>query len=286
MPRQPRRGSSNRTSPPTYDRTSGQKTTGLWQVCGCAGLCAFGTTIGLVAVLYELGQHTRTPIGALGYASLALWAGAALGAGLRHRLLHTGNINANKPVAGLNHEKVQLGVEFEFAASLAGGLILVLGLTWLLVCGVAAGMESCRAFFVQHFLLPPWLTKGLVLGPGLCGLLLVGVIGSTTLIAQRGWLRLLVGPLTNHEPLWLAILCGSITGAGLTIVIANWGDLVVATLTPIFVAALLAVYRRAAGIGPHPCAATQAERLTHTRSDPGHCHHDALGRIWLCPGTA
>ena len=227
----------------------GQNTTGLWQVCGCAGLCAFGTTIGLVAVLYELGQHTRTPIGALGYAGLALWAGAALGARLRHRLLHTGNINANRPVAGLNHEKVQLGVEFEFAASLAGGLILALGLTWLLVYGVAAGMESCRAFLVQHFLLPPWLTKGLVLGPGLCGLLLVGVIGSTTLIAQRGWLRLLVGPQTNHEPLWLALLCGSITGAGLTIVIANWGSLVVATLTPIFMAGLLAVYRRLPGLG-------------------------------------
>jgi hypothetical protein len=108
-------------------------------------------------------------------------------------------------------------------------------------------MEGYRAFVVQHFLLPAWLTRGVVLAPLLSGLLLTGAVGTAAVMAHRGWLRLLSTPPASRQPLWIALLVGAAAGAGFATLLRIWAGLVVGTLVPVFAAGILAVYRSLPG---------------------------------------
>ena len=244
--------------PPTGRRPVPQAGTAAWlgrslALPGCAALCALGATAGLTAVLHELSYHVPHASQAIGCAGVALCAGALLGLWLPRRIIHrhlrtapaarftadTAVPPADRPEAG----PTSAGNELEFAAALSGSLILALGLTWLLPCLSAAGMEAYRAFLGRHFLFPPPVMRAAVLAPACLGLLLVGAAGTITLMSLRGWSRVCTPLQAGHAPLWSAGLIAAALGAGAMTAVTDKAVLIVTALLATFAAGLLAVYR-------------------------------------------
>ena len=222
---------------------------GIWQVCGCAGLCALGSVAGLIAAVDECAYHVARPVQAVGYVAAALSLGAILGLWIPRRL-------ARRRI--LNGSGKRNGGELDSAASLAGSLMLALGFAWLLLCGFVFGMESYRAFVLRRFMLPTGIAQAMVLGPMCLGCVLVGAVGTTTLLATRGWYRLLSAWRAPHTLLWAVMLAAAALSATVMAVITSRGGAALVTLLPVFAAGVLAVYRRwpATNVAERPPAAT------------------------------
>lgn len=183
---------------------------------------------------------------------MALCAGALLGLWLPRRIIHRhlriaaaarADSNRHKPADRPEAGPTSAGNELEFAAALSGSLILALGLTWLLPCLSAAGMEDYRAFLGRHFLFPPLVMRAAVLAPACLGLLLVGAAGTITLMSLRGWSRVCAPPQAGQMSLWIAGLATAALGAGAMTAVTDKAVLIVAALLATFAAGLLAVYR-------------------------------------------
>jgi hypothetical protein len=183
LPPRPRRapgrsGPSNAAGPTTA--TAGA------QVTVCAALCALAAATGVVRVLGELTEQLNTARAAVGYGGAAICIGAFFGLVVPRRIIR-------RRLGGEadSHGGAGPGVRFEFAATLAGVLILCLALVWTGLLGLASGLESYRILLTHRFVHPPGVTRLLMEAPVGLGLALLGAAGSTLLVALHGWLRLL-----------------------------------------------------------------------------------------------
>lgn len=211
----------------------------------CAALCVFGSTIGLLIVLHELTFHVQYPAHAIGLVGSSLCVGIVLGLWIPRRMIR--RRLAPSPDAGQ-----PASVEPEFAASLAGSLILLSGLGWLLLGGGALRMETYRAFIVARFVLPAGLMPVVLLLPACFGTAFVGAICTATLTAGRGWFRLVSPAAAGTGVLWATmLLAGALAGAVATVA-PNAATLMIVSLLAIFAAGVLAVYRPPRGAGANP----------------------------------
>jgi len=217
-----------------------------WEILACVVLCAAGATLGVITVLGEMRYHILSPTRCAAYALAALCAGIVLGLcvprGIIRRRLTRRTGDANKmPLP----QSVQPGdLKLEFAASLAGGLILAFALTWVMLSGGAVLMEGYRGVLVRRFAPPVWLTHLLLSGPILAGLALAGATGTTLLVAMHGWYRLVTQPKTEITRLWAGMLVGVLAAGLLAGQVASRPILTGLALLALFAAGAIAVLRR------------------------------------------
>jgi hypothetical protein len=230
----------------------------LWRVYGCAALCAAGVACGLVYVMTEAGYHHEVPGQALRTAGSALAVGVVLGLWLPRRLIRrrlSGTPAVSERVRDVDSELSSTGtlplgrVEYEFAAALTGTLVLALGLTWALTAGLAASLEGWRGVVVSRLLLPGWLMRAVLLTPLGLALVLLGVVGTTALVALHGWYRLQVQSRLNLIGFWLATLAaGALAAAVCSLLESSAGPALAAPLAT-FLGGIVAVSGRVAGAG-------------------------------------
>ncbi len=218
----------------------------VWQVRGCAALCALAAATGMLCLVDEIHLQMGAARNVVGWAATAICAGVACGLWMPRRI-----IRQRLRMHGQDGSAEQSGVEFEFAATLTGVLILALGVLWALLIGLATGMEGYRTFLARGFLHPPGLTLALLLAPVLAGLALLGAVGTTVLVALHGWQRLIGGTGTGVTTLWLAMLLAGTIGAGAGWLTARPEALATMTLLATFGAGVLAVCRKPTGTA-HP----------------------------------
>lgn len=173
-------------------------------------------TLGLIHVLREMSYHVIPPAWGPAYATAALCAGIVLGLWVPRRIIRR-RLESDGPHADTAVSAGFAGaapVKLDFAASLAGALIIALGLLWVMLCGGATFMEEYRAVLVRRFLHPVQLTHLLLWAPACAGLVFTGAIGTTLLVALHGWYRLITQPNTKVGRLWASMLLGALA-AGL-----------------------------------------------------------------------
>ena len=240
-----------------------------WQVHGTAALCAAGGVLGLVRFIGELEYHAGSGVSAISVAGAALSVGVLLGLWLPRRLIRR-RLESDDERGALGRKRGDgaegateagpLHVAYEFAASLSGALLLALGVLWAGLIGLMAGLETYRGWLVEHFVHPPGTTRVLLAGPSALGLVLVGAVGATALIALQGWHRLLTQPRTRALFLWVTLLAGGAAGACVAALVGRPAWLDVGTLLALFGASVLAVCYRAAGCAPTRLPAGAAGR--------------------------
>lgn len=240
-----------------------------WDVLACAALCALGATLGLIAVLSEMRYHIISPTRCPAYVVAALCLGVVLGLWIPRRVIRRhithdpGNASKTPPTAFDD----PVGSNLEFAAALAGGLIIIFALMWVALGGYAMLMEGYRGFLARRFAHPIWLTHLLLSGPMLTGLVVAGATGTTLLVALHGWYRLATQPRIHIARLWASILLGAF-GAGLLVPRIDSAT-VLAGMAPLamFLAGVIAVLRRSDAAGtstppPIQCGLTRDESLS------------------------
>jgi hypothetical protein len=230
-------------------------------------LCALGATLSVVTALNELRYHIIPSMRGPAYALAALCIGVVLGLWIprrviRRRLAGGRSASSTTPATDL---AASGGLSLEFAASLAGALVLTCALASLALCAGALLMEDYRAFLVRRFAHPPWLTQLLLAGPILTGLVVSGAIGTTLLVALHGWYRLVTQPKTHIARLWAYILLGTLL-AGLLATQIN-SRVLLAGLAPlaVFLAGAVAVLRRCDAVGM-PTPPRTRQRATRDES--------------------
>lgn len=207
-----------------------------WQMLGCVAFCAVGVTSSLLHVLTELQFHLSAawPAWVCGLAVSA--AGAATGLWLPPRMLRRRVTVAGAPTG--------VAVEFEFAASLVGVLILTLGVAAALAAGYAQMMESVRGFITARFLWPVGLSRMVLTLPAWLGLFVLAGLSAMLVVALHGWRQAATATAVGVRTLWLVALAV----AGVTAAIvgrSGTGPLsYVLTLLPLFAAGFLAVVQR------------------------------------------
>jgi hypothetical protein len=221
----------------------------LLQLHGCAGLCAFAAAVGVARVAAELSFHTGSNARLLGLASALLAVGVVLGFGLPRALIRTrlGRSGSRPGSSGWRDGHSITDETCDFAASHTGGLVVVLGVVWLLVCGAGAGMEAYRAWLTRSFIWPVGAMSAALCAPLGIGLLLLGCVGTTTILALKGWRR----SLLPRCPVTIGVgptLLLAVTGGGAVAAVAQRGALLdFALLVAMFGAGVLAVARRPSG---------------------------------------
>lgn len=255
----------------------------VWQVYGCAALCAFGAATGLLRVIGEGLYHFSSARHTIGWLGAAVAVGVVLGSWLPRRVIDRrlgapvraarGSGPSTRKGAARRSAK-PAGIEFEFAATLTGAVILALALLWVLLSGLAASMETYRALLAQRFMHPQWLTRVLLCGPASLGLFLLGALGTTVLVALHGWHRLVTQPRTHGTRLWVTILTAGALGAGFAALVQRADHLDLATLLATFAAAILAVFRK-------PVGAVRPDMPPHVQT-----HSHAVTRRLLLTGVA
>ncbi len=229
----------------------------LRQVYACAGLFALGAGSGVLCVLAELRFHVVGEGVALTLGGAALCGGLALGLWLprcviRHQLLRQAGISGSR-------EKAPPAVDFEFAASLVGALLLVVALALGALVVYAGLLETWRAFLTRSFIWPTWLAQTVIVLPGLllsCG---VGILGGTVLIALHGWQRVVRAAGDDVGALWIVLTGGSAVGVVLG---ALWGESALVGVTALLAtlcAAIVAVAWRGSGAARAPATLIAAD---------------------------
>jgi hypothetical protein len=111
------------------------------------------------------------------------------------------------------------------------------------------------------------LTRGLLWGPAVIGLLLIGGLTTTTLIAVHGWHRLVTTPHTKVAELWAVILGAGVVGGVIVSRVETWGALALLAPLLVFLGGALSVFRETSATSayvqrpPRACAATEALSL-------------------------
>lgn len=136
------------------------------------------------------------------------------------------------------------GASGDFAATLSGGLLLCLGLIFLLLALFLAGLEDYRAFLIRRFTFPPSLTIALLAAPAMILAFLLGMGVSITLSGLHGWRRLSRQPKPRMILLWSALLVGALAAAAsASSLLDSSATLIVAPLAAMS-ASIIAVSRR------------------------------------------
>ncbi len=230
------------------------------QLFGGSAVAAAGMGGGAPVLLAELTQHTGCPraVAALGGVCLALGAVAGLWLPrrlIRRRLAGAGGARIATLPAALGEGTAEVG--FGFVATLAGTLLLVLGLAWVAVLGGAGALESWRATLIRRFIWPVPMVEPLAWTPVLLGMMVLGLVGALALQVLLGWQRLTEDASAGALRLWLAGLIGGLAGAGLAALLPGPAAAVLAPLA-LFVAAGLVVCRPISGQGRAAGAAAVA----------------------------
>jgi hypothetical protein len=222
-------------------------------VHGCAGLCIFAGAVGMLLLNDELAQQVSTARNAVGCGGAALALGVVLGLLIPRRVIRRrlGGVEGHGAAALPNAipGPAATGEGLEFAASVTGALILVLGLLWVLLAGLAGSMESFRAMLTQRFMHPPWLTQAVLLGPVLVGLVLAGTVGTTVVVALLGWHRLVSRDGRGPVRLWLTMIVAALIGTVAVVGVPKHRVLIILDLLAVFGAGILAVLRKPVGEG-------------------------------------
>lgn len=228
-------------------------------------------------MLAELSCQARGAAEALAAGGAAACAGTAAGlwlprAFIRRRLLASRTTEPGEPGTAAAAAPPAPGVDFAFASSLTGLLLLVLALLWAVLIAASSSLESFRAALTQHFVLPPAATRLLLLAPAAVGILLAGAAGATVLAALHGWLRLISPPRTTAARLWIAMLVAGLPAAALPALTGRSAALNAAALLPLFAAGMLAVWRspgRGAPAAAPPARPHQPAALWRHLGAPG-----------------
>ncbi|MBU0641035.1 MAG: hypothetical protein KKB50_19400 [Planctomycetes bacterium] len=225
----------------------------------------FGSVLMVLQLIGELRFHAASTAAALGYAGGLLCLGAIAGLWLPRRVIQrraARHLHQYDPSASTATDAASVnGKDLEFAAALVGVLALALAMVWLLLSGYSAALEDFRAGLVDRFVHPAALTLALLWGPAAVGLLLAGIGSATVLIALHGWQRLAAGARRPAAQLWLTALAS----AALAGMFASYGPgrglPTIVALLAVFVAGILAVFRRPTGTianRPAPLAEPEA----------------------------
>ncbi|MCH8805102.1 MAG: hypothetical protein IH986_03330, partial [Planctomycetes bacterium] len=224
----------------------------LSQVYGCAGLCAFGGALGATWMSSELVFHGASAARVMGVAGSAVCAGVLIALWMVRRLSRgsapaaagRGPRAAFSPVGRGSVIAAGETGELEFAASLTGSLILAFGLVWLALVGGTVMMEPYRELLVRNFVLAPWPKTMLLWLPTVLGLATAGAAATTATLALQGWHRLVTGRRSSVTQLWLVMLLGSAAGGAVAAMGSRPAVLVIAALAALFLAGVLAVFRK------------------------------------------
>lgn len=224
----------------------------LLQVYGCAGLCAFGGALGATWMSSELVFHGASAARVMGVAGSAVCAGVLIALWMVRRLSRgsapaaagRGPRAAFSPVGRGSVIAAGETGELEFAASLTGSLILAFGLVWLALVGGTVMMEPYRELLVRNFVLAPWPKTMLLWLPAVLGLATAGVAATTATLSLQGWHRLLTGRRSSVTNLWLIMLLGSAAAGAVAVMGSRPAVLVIAALAALFLAGVLAVFRK------------------------------------------
>ncbi len=256
MPLPTPRASGSRGAPPAAGPISPRRA--AWPVYGCAALCAWGASAGLLCVCGEADAQLPSARHALRVVGVPLAAGVILGLWLPRRVIRRHLEGGTAGTASQDTEReppadpdargqAARGVEYDFAAALTGALVFVLGLAWVLVAVLAATLEDYRGVLTHRFVLGPGLTRVALLAPLHGALLALGMIGATALVALHGWHRLVTQPVTGIARLWLVMLVA--VGFGAVVLAGATPRVTLCLAAPLatFLAGIVAVGRRPVG---------------------------------------
>ncbi|MBN2447803.1 MAG: hypothetical protein JXO22_13815 [Phycisphaerae bacterium] len=225
------------------------------QVFASAALSVFGSTAALLVCVHELSFHARTANHAMMLAGVAVSVGVTLGLWLLRRALARRleqQAAASGPDARDDGTFDAQRITFDFAATLAGGLLLTLGVSWLLICAGAAMMESYRGWLTGHIGAPAWLHQVMLNTPLLIGLAWAGLIGAVALLALHGWQRLLTSSPRAILELWLIIALAAGAATLCAVVVDGQRVVMVVALATLFMGGSLAVWRKRGGDALRP----------------------------------
>jgi hypothetical protein len=139
--------------------------------------------------------------------------------------------------------------ELEFAAAVAGALLLVLAFLWLAAILLLGGLEALRGGLAHVATWPAAWTRAAILSPVALTLVLVGFCTTTVYVALHGWLQIVGQPRPHFARLWGVILLASTLAALCACGVEHTRGLDFATLLVIFAAAALAALRKSHGLG-------------------------------------
>ena len=158
----------------------------------CASLCAAGTVVGLVAVQTELALQIPSTYQALVVA--ALLVGVMLGLWLPRRVMLQRLVNewvrSAEPVAQPDDRGL--------AASIAGVVLLALGLAWSATAALLLGYETFRELIVRPALLPLRMVQLLLVGPAVVLSANLGAVGAVAAVVLLGWYRRVLAPHPHY----------------------------------------------------------------------------------------
>ncbi len=181
----------------------------LTQAGTCASLCAAGAAGSMLLVLTETGRQCPAAASGVIGGAAAVSAGALAGLWIPRRIIRRRLQTTSAPQAG----RTPLVADSDFAASLAGSLVLLVALLWCALLGWVAEAESLRGLIAQRLLLPTALRLALLLSVPAAGLVLQGLLGSMLLVSLHGWYRALSFPRMPIAWLWVCLLGGAAGGA-------------------------------------------------------------------------
>lgn|GEM_PF-1630717 len=179
------------------------------QAIGCAALCAFGATSGVLTALAEVSLHANPAAMGVALASAIGCGGVVLGVWFPRRVIRRRLRRLSSAPEIVGSERASRAAGLEFASSVSGILIVALAAAVLLLVFASRTMESYRALLTTHTLLPLGLVRGLLWGPVCLLLASVGFAGTATLVALHGWYRQATEPRTRVWRLWLGILAAA-----------------------------------------------------------------------------
>jgi hypothetical protein len=236
----------------------------LWQVHGCAALCALAATTGLLRGVQEMSLQFASARTAVALVGACFSAGVVLGLWLPRRVIRARLQRAGRPLLSTGARPNATGsaagdeaIDCEFAAALTGLLILLVSLIWAALIAVLAGLEAYRGVLTARFMHPAAITWLLLSAPPAVMLIAAGATGTTALVALHGWRRLVAPPGAAVSGLWVIMLGTSIAGAALAATVQLGLGLDAITLIATFAAGILAVIHKPTGGGLPERAATR-----------------------------
>jgi hypothetical protein len=183
---------------------------GAVEVHLCAALSALGVTCLALQSVRELSLQFQSPPVALALSIAVLSFAMATGLWLPRRVIL-------RRLASPDAALVTRADDPAFAATLTGGLMLVLSAAWLLVLLAVCTAESLRAGLCRWLVSGPLIVMLFTCLPGWAAMFLAGMSSTVALAALHGWQRHLRATGGALARLWLAVLAGTAIAAILTL---------------------------------------------------------------------
>jgi hypothetical protein len=215
------------------------------QVYACAMLAAAATATGLILVLSEMQWQVAVPRAALAQLGVCLAIGIVLGLWVPRVVIQAHLKRKNPAAATVPVGEARVG--FEFAASLAGLLLMLVAVLWGLLGGFVLQWEAYRGWLVESLLLPAAGYRLLLLAPLWVMVVVLGMLGTLVLVSLHGWLRLVNATRPNILQLWLLMLVAGLVAALVAQQMGGPLPLLLMTLLVSFAAAGSAVVHKPPG---------------------------------------